>query len=160
MRASKRRSKSSRPGKSSTRCSSRIITSWPGHGEDDAIESSRMDVLIVNPRGIFGVAAHRTVQEFSKFYAFGSGGDIAMGVLYAAFNDPKTFCGRDSALCDRGRCRVRRQHRRAGHLVCGKIAARCLAARRSGPPEARSAKGAFSGRRRRCDASRGAEGAE
>lgn len=61
----------------------------PGHGEDDAIESSRMDVLIVNPRGIFGVAAHRTVQEFSKFYAFGSGGDIAMGVLYAAFNDPR-----------------------------------------------------------------------
>jgi ATP-dependent HslUV protease subunit HslV len=60
-----------------------------GHGEDDAIESSRMDVLIVNPRGIFGVAAHRTVQEFSKFYAFGSGGDIAMGVLYATFNDSK-----------------------------------------------------------------------
>ena len=60
-----------------------------GHGEDDAIESSRMDVLIVNPRGIFGVAAHRTVQEFSKFYAFGSGGDIAMGVMYATYADPK-----------------------------------------------------------------------
>jgi ATP-dependent HslUV protease subunit HslV len=53
-----------------------------GHGEDDAIESSRMDVLIANSRGIFGVAAHRTVQEFAKFYAFGSGGDIAMGSLY------------------------------------------------------------------------------
>ena len=59
-----------------------------GHGDEDAIESSRMDVLIANSRGIFGVAAHRTVQEFSKFYAFGSGGDIAMGVLYATFNDP------------------------------------------------------------------------
>jgi ATP-dependent protease HslVU (ClpYQ) peptidase subunit len=53
-----------------------------GHGEDDAIESSRMDVLIANSRGIFGVAAHRTVQEFAKFYAFGSGGDIAMGSMY------------------------------------------------------------------------------
>ena len=61
----------------------------PGHGEDDAIESSRMDVLIVNPRGIFGVAAHRTVQEFSRFYAFGSGGDIAMGVLYATYREAK-----------------------------------------------------------------------
>jgi ATP-dependent protease HslVU (ClpYQ) peptidase subunit len=61
----------------------------PGHGEDDAIESSRMDVLIVNPRGIFGVAAHRTVQEFAKFYAFGSGGDIAMGVCYATYGDSK-----------------------------------------------------------------------
>ncbi|HYC47465.1 MAG TPA: MFS transporter [Burkholderiales bacterium] len=60
-----------------------------GHGEDDAIESSRMDVLIANARGIFGVAAHRTVQEFSKFYAFGSGGDIALGVMYAMYNDPK-----------------------------------------------------------------------
>ena len=61
----------------------------PGHGEDDAIESSRMDVLIANARGIFGVAAHRTVQEFSKFYAFGSGGDIALGVMYATYEDPK-----------------------------------------------------------------------
>jgi ATP-dependent protease HslVU (ClpYQ) peptidase subunit len=60
----------------------------PGHGEDDAIESSRMDVLIANPQGIFGVAAHRTVQEFSKFYAFGSGGDVAMGVMYAIYSDP------------------------------------------------------------------------
>ena len=61
----------------------------PGHGEDDAIESSRMDVLIVNARGIFGVAAHRTVQEFSKFYAFGSGGDIAMGAMYAVYDEPQ-----------------------------------------------------------------------
>ena len=60
-----------------------------GHGEDDAIESSRMDVLIINASGIFGVAAHRTVQEFSKYYAFGSGGDIALGVMYACYNDSK-----------------------------------------------------------------------
>lgn len=58
-----------------------------GHGEDDSIESSRMDVLLMNPSGIFGVAAHRTVQEFSKFYAFGSGGDIAMGVMYATYGE-------------------------------------------------------------------------
>lgn len=56
--------------------------------EDDALESSRMDVLIINPRGIFGVAAHRTVQEFSKFYAFGSGGDLALGAMYSTYNQP------------------------------------------------------------------------
>ena len=61
----------------------------PGHGEDDAIESSRMDVLIMNASGIFGIAAHRTVQEFAKFYAFGSGGDVALGVMYATYDDPK-----------------------------------------------------------------------
>jgi ATP-dependent HslUV protease, peptidase subunit HslV len=59
------------------------------HGDEDSIESSRMDVLIANARGIFGVAAHRTVQEFSKFYAFGSGGDVAMGAMYAAYGDPQ-----------------------------------------------------------------------
>ena len=60
-----------------------------GHGEDDAIESSRMDVLIANSRGIFGVAAHRTVQEFARFYAFGSGGDVALGAMYAMYDDAK-----------------------------------------------------------------------
>lgn len=60
-----------------------------GHGEDEAIESSRMDVLVLNPSGIYGIAAHRTVQEFSKFYAFGSGGDVALGVMYATYADPK-----------------------------------------------------------------------
>lgn len=59
-----------------------------GHSEEDALESTRMDALIVNARGIFGVAAHRTVQEFSKFYAFGSGGDVAMGAMYTTYSEP------------------------------------------------------------------------
>jgi ATP-dependent protease HslVU (ClpYQ) peptidase subunit len=48
-----------------------------------------MDVLIVNPQGIFGVAAHRTVQEFSRFYAYGSGSDYALGALFSAYDDPR-----------------------------------------------------------------------
>lgn len=58
-------------------------------GEDEVLESTRIDVLIINPHGIFGVAAHRTVQEFSKFYAFGSGGDYALGALYAVYDQPR-----------------------------------------------------------------------
>jgi len=58
-------------------------------GEDEALESTRIDVLIANPHGIFGVAAHRTVQEFSKFYAFGSGSDYAMGALYASYGQSR-----------------------------------------------------------------------
>lgn len=58
-------------------------------GEDEVLESTRIDVLIVNPHGIFGVAAHRTVQEFSRFYAFGSGGDYALGALYAVYDQPR-----------------------------------------------------------------------
>ncbi len=60
-----------------------------GHGEDDAIESTRMDVLIMNAHGIFGVVAHRTVQEFSRFYAFGSGSSYALGTIYAVYDQPK-----------------------------------------------------------------------
>lgn len=57
--------------------------------KEDDLETSRMYVLIVNAHGIFGVAPHRTVQEFSKFYAYGAGADYAMGALYAAYDQPK-----------------------------------------------------------------------
>jgi len=57
--------------------------------KEDDLETSRMYVLIANTHGIFGVAPHRTVQEFSKFYAYGAGADYAMGALYAAYDQPK-----------------------------------------------------------------------
>jgi ATP-dependent protease HslVU (ClpYQ) peptidase subunit len=60
----------------------------PEEDKEDALESSRLDVLIANPHGIFGVSGHRTVQEFSRFYAYGSGSDYALGALYSAYGDP------------------------------------------------------------------------
>ncbi len=60
----------------------------PEEDKEDALESSRMDVLIASPKGIFGVAAHRTVQEFSRFYAYGSGSDYALGAMFAAYQRP------------------------------------------------------------------------
>jgi ATP-dependent HslUV protease, peptidase subunit HslV len=53
--------------------------------KEDAIESTRLDVLIANPHGIFGVSGQRTVQEFSRFYAYGSGGDYALGALWTVY---------------------------------------------------------------------------
>jgi ATP-dependent HslUV protease, peptidase subunit HslV len=53
--------------------------------ENDAFESTRIDALIANPYGIFGVAAHRAVQEFSKFYAYGTGWQLALGAMYAIY---------------------------------------------------------------------------
>ena len=44
--------------------------------------------MIANPRGIFGVSGHRTVQEFSRFYAYGSGSDYALGALYSTYEQP------------------------------------------------------------------------
>ncbi|UCD69461.1 MAG: hypothetical protein JSW48_05135 [Betaproteobacteria bacterium] len=58
----------------------------PEEDKEDALESTRMDVLIVNPHGIFGVSGHRTVQEFSRFYAYGSGSDYALGALWADYD--------------------------------------------------------------------------
>ena len=57
--------------------------------KDDSLESSKFDVLIANPHGIFGVGAHRTVQEYRKFYAIGSGTDLALGAMYAAYDSSR-----------------------------------------------------------------------
>ena len=57
--------------------------------KDDTLESSKFDVLIANPHGIFGVGAHRTVQEYRKFYAIGSGTDLALGAMYASYDAPR-----------------------------------------------------------------------
>lgn len=57
--------------------------------KDDTVESSKFDVLLANPHGIFGVGAHRTVQEYRKFYAIGSGTDLALGAMYAAYDNAR-----------------------------------------------------------------------
>ena len=57
--------------------------------KDDSLESSRFDVLLASPHGIFGVGAHRTVQEYLKFYAIGSGTDLALGAMFGIYDDPK-----------------------------------------------------------------------
>jgi len=55
--------------------------------EDGAFESTRFDVLIANPHGIFGVAAHRAVQKFSKYYAYGTGWQHALGAMHAVYSE-------------------------------------------------------------------------
>ena len=61
----------------------------PEEDKEDAIESSRMDVLIANPYGIFGVSGHRTVQEFTRFYAYGSGSYYALGSMWSMYESPE-----------------------------------------------------------------------
>lgn len=59
----------------------------PDEQDEDSYESSRMEVLIANPAGIFGVDPLRTVQVFTRFYAYGSGGPFAMGAMSALYAD-------------------------------------------------------------------------
>ena len=71
--------------------------------KDDTLESSKFDVLIANPHGIFGVGAHRTVQEYRKFYAIGTGTDLALGAMYAAYDRPGLQPSRSRASRSRQR---------------------------------------------------------
>lgn len=54
---------------------------------ETAFESCSMDILIANPHGIFAVGAHRDVQEFSRFYSYGSGNEYALGAMFAIYDN-------------------------------------------------------------------------
>lgn len=57
----------------------------PKDEDDDAYESSRIDALIINPNGIFGVFSLREVFEYKKFWAIGAGSEIALGAMHALY---------------------------------------------------------------------------
>ena len=54
--------------------------------DEDAYESSRVDALIVNPNGIFGLYALREVDQYSRFWAVGSGAEFALGAMHALYS--------------------------------------------------------------------------
>ncbi len=54
---------------------------------DDDFETFRGDIVIANPNGIFGLSSYRYVQEYSKFYASGSGSQFALGAMFAVYSD-------------------------------------------------------------------------
>ena len=57
----------------------------PKEDEQDPYESTQMDLFIANSYGIFGVFSLREVFEYKKFWAIGSGGEFALGAMYAAY---------------------------------------------------------------------------
>ena len=59
----------------------------PKEDERDPFESMQMEVLIASPGGIFGVYPLRSVQEFTRFYAFGSGAEYALGAMRTVWDD-------------------------------------------------------------------------
>jgi ATP-dependent HslUV protease, peptidase subunit HslV len=58
----------------------------PKEDEDDAYESSRIDALIINPQGVFGVYSLREVFEYTRYWAIGSGSEYALGAMYALYD--------------------------------------------------------------------------
>lgn len=58
----------------------------PQDDKDDPYESTQIVSLIANCYGIFGVYPLRSVIEFTKFWAAGSGMEYALGALYSSYD--------------------------------------------------------------------------
>jgi len=71
--------------------------------DEDSFEGAEVDCLVANQHGLFGVYSLQNVQEYSKFYAFGSGAAYALGCLQAIYEESdsaKTLAERAlSAAC-------------------------------------------------------------
>lgn len=57
----------------------------PYDNDSDVFESSRMNILIVNPYGVFAVGALRTVLELTTFGGLGRGSSLALGAMAALY---------------------------------------------------------------------------
>lgn len=62
----------------------------PHEDDDDAFESSQLEVLIANKSGIYGLYELRSVDEFAKFYSLGTGFRYALGAMRALYNSDAT----------------------------------------------------------------------
>ena len=57
---------------------------------EQPVESNQLDGLIVNSNGIFEFDSYREVDQFTKFWAIGSGRDFALGAMHALYDNCKT----------------------------------------------------------------------
>lgn len=62
----------------------------PKEDDDDPFESTQLDGLIAHPRGIFGIYSLRSVQEYTRYTALGSGYGYALGALHALWEGPSS----------------------------------------------------------------------
>ena len=54
--------------------------------DEDAYESSRVDALLMTKQGIFGIYSLREVDEYTRFWAVGSGADYALGAMITVYD--------------------------------------------------------------------------
>lgn len=55
--------------------------------DEEDFETFRGDILIANKTGIYGLSSYRYVQEYSRFYANGSGAEYALGAMFAVYGE-------------------------------------------------------------------------
>jgi ATP-dependent protease HslVU (ClpYQ) peptidase subunit len=54
--------------------------------EEDAYESSRVDALLMTVNGIFGIYSLREVDEYTRYWAVGSGAEYALGAMHTVYD--------------------------------------------------------------------------
>lgn len=54
--------------------------------DDDPYETTHIEGVIANAKGIFAVYGLRDVTEFERFWAIGSGADYALGAMFALYD--------------------------------------------------------------------------
>ncbi|MFT5115394.1 MAG: ATP-dependent HslUV protease subunit HslV [Parasphingorhabdus sp.] len=59
-------------------------------GEEQPVESSQIDALIVNKHGLFEISGYREVSEYLTYWSIGSGRNVALGAMHALYSEKKT----------------------------------------------------------------------
>ena len=54
--------------------------------DDQPVESSQWDCIILSPIGIFSVQSYREVMEYHRYWAEGSGLRLALGAMHATYD--------------------------------------------------------------------------
>lgn len=76
----------------------------PQEEKEQPVESSQISALIVNPCGIFELESYRSVAQYTRFWAIGSGKRLAIGAMHATYDlldDPQDIARAGMlAACD------------------------------------------------------------
>jgi ATP-dependent protease HslVU (ClpYQ) peptidase subunit len=62
----------------------------PKEEEDDPYESTQIQAVVANAKGIFGVYSMREVFEYTQYWAIGSGREFALGAMQALYDRLRT----------------------------------------------------------------------
>ena len=57
----------------------------PKEDNDQPVESNQLTALIANRQGIFQIGSYREVNEYSTYWAIGSGKRLALGAMHALY---------------------------------------------------------------------------
>ena len=85
--------------------------------KEQPVESSQLDALIVGPTGVFEFESYRSVSEYARYWAIGSGRTLALGAMHALYDrlpDPEDIARAGvEAACELDEaCRLPMEHRR------------------------------------------------